>query len=201
MTRSINVPEIRTLWALVCSGALVTAPAFAGEGQSAPLTAAGPNPAAPAELAQYGALKGSWSCESSSQGPNGEWQTLPGRATWSWYYVLDGHAVQDVWKPAAEGAPWGTNLRTYDAEKKRWHMVWATQAQPEFDYYEATYSEGMIVMRGENPPRTANIPPHAAKITFYNMSDEHFDWKYEATAPGSDSGWSPFSRISCDRLN
>lgn len=172
-------------------------PVLSQAGQSAPLVAAGPNPDAPAEVKQYGALEGTWQCESTNRQPDGSWQEVPGVATWSWYYVLNGHAVQDVWKPAAASGSWGTNLRTFDAEKKQWNMVWVTQTQPEFDHYTATYSDGMIVMRGENPPR--NTPAHAARITFFNMTEQHFNWTYEGTAPGTDTGWTEFSRMSCSR--
>ncbi len=164
-----------------------------------PLSVNNAHPNAPAEVKQYGSLRGHWQCEASAKQPDGSWKESPGLASWSWYYVLDGFAVQDVWQPAAASSPMGTNLRTYDAENNRWNMVWVTQTQAEFDHYTATYSDGMIVMRGDNPSRTKGVPAHAAKITFYNMTERHFDWKYEATAPATDSGWSEFSRMSCSR--
>ncbi|MFK7955316.1 MAG: hypothetical protein AB8B96_04415 [Lysobacterales bacterium] len=170
-----------------------------GSGQGVPLSVSRAHPDAPEEVKQYGALNGHWRCEASAKQPDGSWKDSPGVATWSWYYVLDGYAVQDVWQPAAATSPMGTNLRTYDVEKKQWNMVWATQTQAEFDHYTAAYSDGMIVMRGENPSRSQSTPAHAAKITFYNMTNNHFDWKYEATAPATDAGWSEFSRMSCSR--
>lgn len=173
---------------------LVASPVLAA---NAPLIASGPNPAAPKQVKQYGQLQGDWRCKGSSAQPDGSFAESPGEAHWSWYYVLDGYAVQDVWKPAPGSGPWGTNLRTYDAENDQWYMVWTTQTQATFDHFTATFDNGMIVMRGERP--AGQRPAHAAKITFFNITREHFDWKYEATAPATDTGWVEFSRLSCDR--
>ncbi|MEM9531296.1 MAG: hypothetical protein AAGA23_10275 [Pseudomonadota bacterium] len=176
---------------------ILLAPSLALAG-GAPLVTDGPAPDAPEQVVQYGQLEGHWSCMGSSKQPDGTWQEAPSPATWSWYYVLGGHAVQDVWQPAPPAAI-GTNLRTYDAEQDQWNMVWATQTQAQFDHYTARFEDGRIVMRGEVPARAR--PAHAAKITFYNISKKHFDWKFEATSPGTDQGWAEFSRLSCDRLS
>ena len=149
--------------------------------------------------AGFGQLVGpAWNCQGSSAQPDGSWKDGPGKATWLFQYALEGHAVQDFWYPpaAAQGAP-GTNLRTYDAENDRWYMVWATAQQARFDHFEATVADGMIVMTGRRWARQA-FPEHDSRITFYNMSDTHFDWKYESAAT-SDGPWQEISRIACDR--
>lgn len=176
---------------------LALAPAAATQAESiAPLLAEGPNPEAPEAVRQYGQLMGHWQCQGSSVQPDGSWQDSPAPATWSWYYVLDGYAVQDVWKPGNPQAPMGTNLRTYDPDTESWHMVWATTTQARFDEFTATYSDGEIVMHGDRWARTA-FPAHQARITFHNIGEKHFDWRYEFSTDGE--SWSEQSRLACDR--
>ncbi len=61
----------------------------------------GPHPDAPEALMEYGQLVGNWQCKSLSPQPDGSWKQAEGVNTWTWYYVLDGRAIQDVWKPTA----------------------------------------------------------------------------------------------------
>jgi hypothetical protein len=177
----------------LASGALHAAPA--------PLTVSAASKDAPRELQQYGRFVGSWSCQSESAQPDGSWEKMPGKARWSWYYVLDGHAVQDVWYPSPEvpGAAVGTNLRIYDAAAGVWRMVWATSQQGHFDAFRAIERDGQILMYGDRM-KGADFPAHLARITFYNISDKHFDWKYESSGPADGRQWREVSRISCDRL-
>ena len=167
------------------------------------LIAAEPHPDAPAELRQYGQLVGTWSCKTSSRQQDGTWKDNPTEATWTWFYSLNGHAVQDVWQspPSTAGGPGGigTNLRVYDPEAKRWDIAWTTAAQRQFDRFTAVYQGGAIEMRGDLPARSP-FPALSAKITFYSITDASFDWKYEGTALGSDTGWNEFSRIHCSRV-
>jgi len=185
--------------ALAAVFVVLLAPAGAALAAGAPLLAEGPNPDAPDAVRQYGQLMGDWTCASSSLQADGTWLEAPGRATWSWYYVLEGYAVQDVWRPGDPAQPVGTNLRTYDAEADTWHMVWATSAQARFDHFSAVHQDGRIVMTGERWARKA-FPAHTARITFYGITDKHFDWSYEFSASG-EAPWTEQSRLSCDRIS
>lgn len=163
----------------------------------APLISAGINPDAPEQVKQFGQLQGTWSCLGSGKQPDGSWKQGPAPATWTWYYVLDGYAVQDVWQPAQ--GPMGTNLRTYDAEEDKWQMVWATSSQARFDEFDATFADGKIVMTGDRWARAA-FPAHMSRITFHNISQQHFDWSSESSAAGDGENWTENVRLSCDRV-
>ena len=178
--------------------ALMIAPAMAAEGS---LIVAGPNANAPEQLQQFGQFEGVWKCSSQSRQPDGSWKKRPGMATWTWHYVLDGHAVQDLWEPDLEANPKaaiGTNLRTYDAETDTWHMVWTTTQEPVFATFRAGETDGALVMFGERSATPA-FPQRLARITFHNISDVHFDWKYEASRARHSHQWREVSRLSCDR--
>lgn len=190
------MPSIRTTAAI--AACLSITPVAADLGFTAP----GRAPEAPAELERWGQLAGTWSCASTFLNGDGEWQEVPGRATWTWAYVLDGWAVQDVWRgPPGVATPGstGTNLRIYDREAGLWRMVWATGVSTDFQVFEATMDEGSIVMSG-NQAATATRPAHPARITFHNFSDDHFDWNYQAPSAADPSSFMEYSRISCDRV-
>ncbi len=167
----------------------------------APLIADGPNPNAPEEVKQYGQLAGHWQCKSFNLQPDGNWAESPGLATWSWYYVLEGYAVQDVWLPdrnANAAAPMGTNLRTFDPGTGLWEMVWTTQQVPRLEKYRASYRNGEIHMYAERPA-SASFPKHLMHITFHNIGETHFDWKYESSGLTDGKNWREVARLSCDK--
>lgn len=169
---------------------------------TAPLIAEGPEPDAPDALHQYGQLVGHWACSGENHQPDGSWKKTPGKATWSWYWVLGGRAVQDVWKPSPEApatASMGTNLRTYDAESGTWHVVWTTIANPHMEVYRSAWRNDALHIQAERPA-SSNWPAHLAHITFHNISDDHFDWKYESSALTDGQNWQEVSRLSCDRV-
>lgn len=151
---------------------------------------------------QYGQLAGDWQCTSESLKQDGSWVKSPGTATWSWYYVLGGHAIQDVWQPPSDAGPdaaVGTNLRIYDVETGLWRMVWTTAKQADFDTFRASYRDGEILIYGERP-QTAAFRAHLARITFHNIGERHFDWKYESSGPADGRKWREVVRLSCDRI-
>lgn len=159
------------------------------------------NPDANDGVAQYGQFVGTWTCVPTSRQEDGSQKESEARPTWVWHYVLNGRAVQDVWIPDPEhspqGAIMGTNLRVYDPDKDTWVMVWATETLGRFLTFTAKMRDGEIVMHGDIAE--GQFPAHLARITFHNISDDHFDWKYEASASGDGKTWSLHSTLSCDR--
>lgn len=165
------------------------------------IASTGPNPEAPVEVQQFGQLVGSWRCEGENLQQDGTWKKTPGVSTWDWYYLLDGYAVQDVWRPDTEANPkavQGTNLRTYDSETDTWNVVWTTQNSPAIEPFRASFRDGEIHMFAE---RAANqlFRNHLMHITFHNISDDHFDWRYESSSPTDGQNWREVARLSCDR--
>ena len=159
-----------------------------------PLTHAGPNENAPPEVKQFGQLAGHWSCVSETRQADGTFKTVPGIATWSWYYILEGYAVQDVWLPDRQQnaqAPMGTNIRTYDAVNGWWDVVWSTQQAPAFERYRASYRNNELHMFAERPAN-GGFPRHLMRVTF-------LDWRYEASGLTDGLNWQETSRLSRDR--
>jgi len=161
-----------------------------------------PNPQVPEAVSkQFGLLVGSWSCRGSSRQPDGSWKDNPGEPRWVFYYTLDGHAVQDFWIPAPDSPPTaapGTNLRVYDEKADAWNVAWITTTQGGFDEFTARWVEDRIVMHGERPAR-GSFQAHRARITFFEIGKESFDWKYEFSAVGDGQTWTEAARLACRR--
>ena len=180
---------------------LLVIPVFAVASNPAPLVSDGPHPDAPEALMEYGQLVGNWQCKSHGLQPDGSWKEAEGVNTWTWYFVLDGHAVQDVWQPSANAdgkvLP-GTNLRTYDAETGIWNVIWTLTSSPRIESFISSYRNDTIHITTERAA-SATFPSHMMHISFYNISDGHFDWKYESSPLTDGQNWREVSRLSCDR--
>ena len=180
---------------------LLFIPVYGLAASAAKLTTAGPHPDAPEQLMEYGQLVGNWQCTGQSLQQDGTWKDSPGVATWTWYYVLDGHAIQDFWHPApnVEGKviP-GLSLRTYDAATGIWNVIATLASSARIDAFNSSFRNDAIHVTTERAA-SARFPAHLMHITFHNISANHFDWKYEGSGLTDGQNWQEFSRISCDR--
>lgn len=157
--------------------------------------------AAPEVAAQYGRLLGTWKCKSAQRQPDGTFKEGADEATWTWFYTLDGRAIQDLWQgPPSKGGGVGTNIRVWDPAAKVWNIAWAATSQPDISRFTARAADnGDIVMTGEQPARKP-FPAHQARVTFHDIEAASFLWRYEAGAPGGGGPWQEFSRLSCRRV-
>jgi hypothetical protein len=75
---------------------------------------------------QFGRFVGHWSFEGREFADDGSEPTDKGTITIGW--ILQGHALQDVWAESyrSDGGPLllGTTVRFYDAGSKTWRSVW-----------------------------------------------------------------------------
>lgn len=184
--------------ALAAAAILLSAPAAAVDSR---VLSREPAPDAPEDVAKLQVLIGDWQCGSSNRQPDGSWQETAFTHEWKWYYTLDGRAVQDYWLPDPESpGTAGTNLRMYDPEKRRWFIAWSTTDMTAFDYLSATHDGGEMVLTGHKDA-TAEVPEHERRITFHNMSEEHFDWRYQAKGAQPEAEWREVARLSCNRAD
>lgn len=139
------------------------------------------NPKAPIETKQFGQLVGKWDVISSDSISSGGWHES--KATWTFRYILDGFAVQDVWHEKAVDKTnntinldrdfKGTNIRVYDPIRGDWQCAWIENG-----------ANTLVAKFTANGTSTGSIemvtPDSSGLITFYNIGKDHFDWKYEA---------------------
>ncbi len=182
---------------LVCAAALCTLTSQVAA-DDFHLTADDRHEAAPEALGHMAPLIGDWHIEWQSLDENGEVQAS-GEADWHWRWILDGHAVQDVWlnpslSQEVERRFRGTNLRTFNSETGQWEMIWVTNQPPGgATHYTATSTPERIEMHPVEAPQSN-------RIIFYNMTGDHFDWVSEDSADGGES-WTPTLRITGERVS
>ena len=151
-------------------------------------------------FSQFGSFSGEWKCTAQQRGDSG-WVQQPGVHTWRWYPILDGTAMQDEWlsDPEAPGPrTLGTNVRIWNTERDRWEIAWTSNRQQEWDLIWAEQVRGDMVMHMSRPKRAA-YNAHVARITFHNITENSFDWRYES-APLTDArNYTEQSRLRCLR--
>jgi hypothetical protein len=167
------------------------------------IVAEGPAKDAPEEILQFGRLVGAWECTGFTRQKDGSWQPNPWLNKWTWYWALGGRAVQDVWEAPPEspaGASTGTNLRIYDPATGKWHMAWTTTLTNRFDLFTATQQGEEMVMEGHIPARGPR-PEHFARITFHDIGERSYLWRYEASLSGEPDTWKEQARLDCRRAH
>ena len=154
------------------------------------------NPDAPPETQVLGQLAGEWQASQVKRNPDGSWATDTTRAEWHWYFILNGHAVQDNWVVFDEkdGTPLvvGTNIRIYNREEKQWHIAWIDKTYRRLARFTAINDDGKVVMTGQN------ATGRMVRNTFSGFTGQSFDWQQEWT---SDEGqtWFAVTKIHCRR--
>jgi hypothetical protein len=157
------------------------------------------NPAAPVELDAMASLIGEWAITTETRQQDGTWADSD-PARWNFYFILDGHAIQDDWIDL--GAPLGdppvpqrgTNIRVYDPAEGRWEMAWIANNTRSMSTYTATNeADGSVVMRD------LWGVPSMRRITFFDMREDRFEWKLEIT-PDQGETWTEVFRIHGERM-
>lgn len=138
---------------------------------------------APPELAHWGKLVGRWSTTEESLKPDGsEWVPSP-TADWNFFWSFDGWGIQDVYTspPTAialddeSARQRGINLRIYNPAEEKWVLTWLTPKSTTPQTFTAQSNDDEIVMFAD----AINPQGFHSRITFFDMTDETFEWKLE----------------------
>lgn len=144
--------------------------------------AAGPNPKAPKETAQYAFIIGTWDCKTRFMNAEGGYSE--GSATWTGSWILDGWAVQDVWVESdTDGTVfYGTNIRSFNPKTGKWDNRWLPQVTLQWKYYESEQRGDTMVMTGGEgkDSRGAFID----RNTFYDIGDNGWKWRKDRSYDG-----------------
>jgi len=165
--------------ALAQTGAVSTDPPSFGAYEPSPTYPFGRmNPDAPPETEQFAFMIGAFDCVDQIRQQDGSW--LEFHAVWNAYYFLNGHGIQDkYWAPTFSTS----NLRIFDATKGKWMVTFFKMPGYQSSVWEGVQEGDTMVMRQGG--RTTG-----SGLTFYNISEEGFDWK---------SGDNPSWKSSCKR--
>lgn len=157
------------------------------------------NSAAPAETEQFGQFVGIWRAYKRTRQQDGTWSPDTVTADWIWYYVLDGHAIQDdyILPPMEvktdEGQRFfGTNIRIFNTKEKQWEMAWMDRINREVATFTATKEGDSLVMQGV-------VRGREVRNIFYNIEPHSYDWVQKWTFDKGQT-WLPVVEIHCERL-
>jgi hypothetical protein len=156
-------------------------PAGAGPAIAAALIASGPAPGLGAGLTMFGRFVGTWDLSVTFHHSGGRSERLAGEWTWSW--VLDGCAIQDVWRvpPRSRSAGeepevdpprgFGTTVRLYDPDLDAWHVTWFGAVSHRPVAFLAREVDGEIVMEAQDPG------PERTRWIFSEIEPDSFRWR------------------------
>ena len=156
------------------------------------------SPEPPAETEFLGRLVGVWKAERKIRNQDGTWSEAVVEADWMLCYILDGHAIQDDWilppldiEIENHERFYGTNIRIFNSDSGQWEMAWIDKKNRKLANFTATQNEHELTMEGTNNSRLI-------RNTFYNISDNSFDWVQKWTFDQGKS-WVPVVEIHCQR--
>ena len=157
------------------------------------------HPDAPRETKMLSQLFGVWDAYQVKRNRDGTWASDTTRSEWRWYSILDGHAIQDDWIKfeATNGSAQtpqvvGTNIRIYNSSENQWHMAWIDKTNRRLAIFTARNKNNTVIMSGKN------AQGRQIRNTFFNLSEDEFDWKQEWTFDGGKT-WVEVSKIHCKR--
>jgi hypothetical protein len=121
-----------------------------------------PSPEIPERDHIYDWLIGSWNVRVVDYLDDGAHRVSTGE--WHFGWVLEGRAIQDVWispprskrgkNPSKPGNRYGTTLRFYHPEDKKWHVTWINPVSGAHDMLVATKVDDNLVHEGRDKAGT-----------------------------------------------
>ena len=158
------------------------------------------NPDAPPETAALGQLTGRWAVRMEIRDGEGNWHVQDKYREWHWYYILDGHAIQDdlvtIETDDRNGVPQttiGTNIRIFNDEDKLWHMAWIHSARQRVATFTAINQDDRVVMQGMNDQ------DREVRNIFFDIRPDSFEWEQQWTFDAGES-WVAVARIHATRI-
>ena len=124
-------------WTILCNALWAIEPSEQGvnardsqRDMIAALEAATPHPSLGEQARVFGQFIGTWECDYANFAEDGTITRGKGEVMFGW--ILDGHAVQDVWTWTAEGSSGPrevvTDIRFFDSKSGKWRAVWVDPA-------------------------------------------------------------------------
>jgi hypothetical protein len=169
------------------------------------------SPEAPAELAQFAFLIGSWQCNARIKSTGGDWQRF--EAQWLGRFILDGHAIADEYRMttlSGELIVLGMNVRIYDSANHAWSIKWLNALTGAWTDLVSQDLGGVHINSGNGSndgsgssssityafkEPTATHP--YTRATYTTHSPTHFTWKGDQSTDAQT--WTDFMLVECYR--
>ncbi len=144
-----------------------------------------PHPEAPAELRQFAFLVGAWDCSGVVLAEDGVFE--PFRATMVGRYILDGLAIEDVYRQYDSGGElqhFGATYRSYDTDGKRWVMKFHDALASTWLDLGPVDLGGVEVSKEKISFQHRLEPGGLIRVTFSQISATGFAWQAELSGDG-----------------
>jgi hypothetical protein len=173
--------SFRTLFSILL--ALIPVTVWAGE-EGGPRDFGALNPAAPPETAQFSFAIGEWACTTRGRQPDGSVKE-GAPATWTFYYILDGWAIQDNWvvRRPDRSEFRGTNIRSFNPQTGKWDNRWLPIGSLQWKYYEAEQVGDTMVMTGGRG-KDAQEREFVDRNTFHSITENSWSWRKDRSFDG-----------------
>lgn len=140
-----------------------------------------PNPDAPEQIKDYQHLIGLSNCKSLTRDNQGEWRKDSVDVIWRFKYIMNGMAVQD--ESLKSDNIHTTSIRQFHTETGKWYVSFYSSAAPSNTNtaWEGGKKDNKIILYKEQ--KAPNGLDGFYKITFYDISENGFNWRGEWVDP------------------
>lgn len=110
--------------------------------------------------------------------------------------VLGGCAIEESFTAEGPTAPWaGRSLSIFVDSEKAWRQTWVDDSGG-YLTFTGKLAKGEMVLRAE--PRTKDGVTTQMRMVFYDLTDKHLSWRWEATRDGG-ATWKAMMQIEYTR--
>lgn len=154
------------------------------------LPAEGPHPLYQEQLKLFGRFIGVWDLDVRFLDRTGK-TIAQGPAEWSFGWILDGRAIQDVlvfergggWGAAPDERGIGTTVRYYDPRQNTWRIVWLGAVSGVLVVLNGRVEQGEILVEG------TDVDGSHLRWMFTDITDQSFHWKGFSSEDGHTGWW------------
>jgi hypothetical protein len=164
----------------------------------AALGAAGPAREYADKLMFFGQFVGDWEFDMTATKPDGS--QVAGKGEWYFGWVLDGHALQDVWifPGAGQSQPrgsweYGSSVRFYDPKEDVWRLSWIGPVRTNMGNFTGRMVGDEFVFEGKD--RDGDM----AHWIYYDLHADHFQWRAEVSQDGGKT-WKLIQHMNVRRV-
>ncbi len=140
----------------------------------------------PRLLKKIAFLEGKWDVVMSVKpDPNADWIETEGNSEFRW--ILGRTILEQLYDGSMMGQPFkGRGNLAFNRYSGKWQHTWGDNVAAILSMYEGDFTEGKLAVTGKE------ITPGSSflvRITWYNITDDKFDWVLETAHDESD--WVP----------
>jgi hypothetical protein len=186
---------VRTLFTALAFSVLVGNASASGP---AALGAPGPAPEFADKLKFFGQFVGDWEFDMTGTRPDGS--EIRGKGEWHFGWILNGHALQDVWifPAAGQSQPrgsweYGSSIRFYDPKEDVWRLAWMGPVRANVGTFTGRMMGNEFVFEGRDGDGGI------AHWVYYDIHPDHFQWRAEQSQDGGKT-WKVVQRMNVRRV-